>query len=231
MAYPPGLIGVLSSDLSRWSWFAQSLLALQLPQDSHVAWCAGSWVAVAVNKLVAAMQPHHEWMSIFSDDHIFEPDLILRLLDHHLPLVFPLVALRRLPFAPSLFHEVEGGFRSYTWAELHGQQGLLPVDTLGGPCGIIGRAVIEQVGHPFFQNKPGELETPHEDLYTFSRCRQAGFQPTVDLDLHIGHCIPGAVFPTRTDEGYYGVKLWSYEELGTLFPQGVQAAHEYHAYT
>jgi hypothetical protein len=233
MHYPPGTIGILTSELSRWTWFYQSLLALEKPLGSQVVFCSGQWVATAVNRLVDAMRPTDEFLSVWSDDHIFEPDILLRLLAHHLPLVAPLVALRRLPFAPSVFHEQDGEFKSYTWAELRGKRGLLPVDTFGGPGCVIRREVIEAVGTPFFENMPGQRVAPHEDLYAFLKCKQKGFQPMVDLDIHIGHCIPAAVFPGRTDEGQYGVHVWSHGEiLGALFPeQAEQDAAAYHAYT
>jgi hypothetical protein len=232
MQYPPGTIGILSTDLARWHWFHQSMLALEKPPGSQVVWCVGSWVSVAVNKLIMAMLPEHRFLAVFADDHIFEPDMLLRLLRHELPLVTPLCALRQLPYAPSLFHETLEGYKSYTWGELHQKRGLLPVDSFGGACCCIRREVIEAVGMPFFESLPGQHAAPMEDLYTFSKCRRAGYQPWVDLDIHIGHCIPAAVFPAQTETGHYGVRVWSYNDLGMLFPdQDEQYSPDYHAYT
>jgi GT2 family glycosyltransferase len=232
MPHPPGTIGVLSGSLSRWSWFAQSLLQMQMPAGTQVVWCEGSWISVAVNKLVQAMRPEDQWLQVMADDHIWTPDLLMRLLDHNLPVVTPLCALRQFPYAPSLFHDDTEGFRSYTWGELHGKTGLLPVDSTGGALAVIRREVLETLGQPFYQNMPGALEAPQEDLYTYRRIRQAGFQPYVDLDCQIGHCLAAAVWPGQHESGAYGVRLWSYRDLGMIFPeQAITSEDRYHAYT
>ena len=280
--FPPGLIGMLSGDLTRWAWSAQSILALEVPPDSHMAWCTGQWVSVAINRLFRAMRPQDAWMVIIPDDHIFEPDMLLRLLALNQPLVSPLCNLRRAPYPPCVFHDtgadfpllthrkgaevyelhvesVTGSaadfpsvtwthvfteseemrytgppspFQSYTWHELSGKRGVLPVDTFGGACAVIRREVIDVLGDPFYENMPGSRESPYEDLYAFRRCRLAGFQPIVDLDHRISHCMASAGRPMITPEGKYGVEFWSYGTLGAIFPETAMSADAmYHAYT
>ncbi|HEX6827171.1 MAG TPA: hypothetical protein VF077_12710 [Nitrospiraceae bacterium] len=233
MTHPPGTIGVLSGSLSRWTWFSQSLLQTILPPGTQILWCEGSWIAVAVNKLVRAMRPTDQWLQIVADDHLWQPDLLLKLLDHNVPVVTPLCVLRQPPYAPSLFHDLgDQGFRSHTWSELQGKIGLLPVDSTGGALAVIRREVIEAVGDPFYESLPGHRETPMEDLYTFRKIRQAGYEVYCDLDTVIGHCMPAAVFPACDDQGHYGVRLWSYQELGMLFPhEALEPEARYHAYT
>src|ERR1044072_4105824 len=101
MQFPPGTVGVLCTDLARYNWFTQSLVALQGPPGSQTVFCSGLWISTAVNKLVGAMGPQVEFLMLMPDDHIFEPDLLRRLLSHNVPLVAPLCCLRRPPFAPS----------------------------------------------------------------------------------------------------------------------------------
>lgn len=232
-AHPPGTIGVLSGSLSRWTWFSQSLLQTTVPPGTQILWCEGSWIAVAVNKLVRAMRPHDQWIQIVADDHLWNPDVLLRLLDRNVPVVTPLCALRQPPYAPSIFHDLgDQGFRSYSWDELAGKSGLLSVDSTGGALAVIRREVIEAVGDPFYESMPGNRETPMEDLYTYRKIRQHGFEVLIDLDCPIGHCMPAAVFPVQTAEGQYGVKLWSYQDLGMLFSTGaLEPDAQYHAYT
>ena len=79
---------------------------------------------------------------------------------------------------------------------------------------------------PFFENRPGPggREDPQEDLYTFHKCRQAGFQPIVDLDCTIGHCFPGVVTPQYDPhQQQWGVHVWSHTSLGVLWPNQVRA--------
>jgi hypothetical protein len=279
--YPPGLIGMLSGSLTRWAWSSQSSLGLEVPPGSHMAWCRGDWISVAVNRLFRVMRPEDGWMIIIPDDHIYQPDMLLRLLAHNLPLVSPLCNLRQIPFAPSMFHDTGANFpllthrkghevfelhqfpaadpdadfpivtwmhvateteessypgppspfKSYTWAELQGKTGLLPVDTFGGACVVIRREVLQVLGDPFFENMPGSRECPYEDLYAFRRCRLAGFQPVIDLDLRIGHCMAAAGFPSFMPEGRWGVEIWAEETLGMLFPEmPIPADAMYHTY-
>ena len=215
--HPPGTLGVLSGDQSRWAWFAQSLLGLQMPANTQIIWVHGLWIAAAVNKLVEAMRADDQWLQIWADDHRFSADTLTRLLDHNVPLVAPLCPLRRVPYAPSLFHaEDGGGYRGYTWPELAGRRGLLPVDTFGGPGVVIRREVLDAVGAPFFESQPGQRVAPHEDLYTFNKCRLAGFQPYVDLDTPVGHILPIAVYPQRLQSADYALRLWGEETLVVL---------------
>ena len=230
--YPPGLVGILSGDQSRWTWFSQSLLGLQLPQGSVFEWVTGTWVGSAVNMLIDAMRPGDEWAMLWADDHRFEVDVLLRMLDHNLPLVAPVCALRQWGYAPSLFHETATGFQGYTWDELYCKRGLLAVDTFGGPGCVIRREVVETLGKPFFENMPGRRTAPNEDLYAFAKCRKAGFQPYADLGCTIGHCIPAVVYPHQMEDGTWGVRLWSHEDLCILFPrQEPVKGEDYHAYT
>jgi hypothetical protein len=232
MGCSPGTIGVLSGDQSRWSWFTQSLINVvnSAPSGTEVLWINGLWIAAAVNKMVANMAG--EWLCILADDHILPADMIPRLLAHEQDIVAPLCCLRRLPYQPSLFHDTPNGYVGYTWEELEGKNGLLAVDTFGGPGVMIRRHVFEAIGAPFFEAHPGYREAPHEDLYTFSKCRQAGFQPYVDLDMPIGHILPAAVFPHVLQNGGWRVRLWAEQDLALLQArQPPTSAKEYHAHT
>lgn len=222
MTHPPGTIGILSDDLTRYAWAMAALRSLQIPPHSQMTWVTGHWIASAVNKIMATMRAEDEWVCILTDDNPVPPDMLLRLLDHQVPLVAPLVCLRHYPYQPSCFHQEEDGtFTSMTWEELTGKTGLLPVASFGGPGVVIRREVIETVGMPFFENAPWPLGRfdPHEDLWTFQKCRDAGFQPLVDLDCVIGHCFAAVMTPERDPEtGRWGAQIWAHRPLATLWP-------------
>jgi hypothetical protein len=230
--HPPGTVGILSGDLSRFSVFQQSLLALTLPPGTQVLWVSGQWVAAACNTIIANMWPESAWLTLLSDDHVFAPDMLLRLLDRQVDIVAPLVCLRRPPFSPSLFHQdTDGEFVGYTWRELAGKTGLLAVDSMGGPGCIVRREVLDATGPPWFTGQAGEH--PREDLTTFSRWRGLGYQPYVDLDVTIGHCVAAAVTPKRAEDGSWRIGLWSHVDIGEMVPteQQPRPAGAYHAVT
>jgi len=200
---PPGMVGIVSSDQTRWAAFSQSLLALQpaLPPGSTMEWVQGYWISVAINMLIRRMPPQAEWLCLLADDHTFQPAMLWQLLAHDVAIVAPLCCLRRPPFAPSLYHQDGPDYRGYTWEELRGKSGLLAVDAMGGPGVIIRRHVLETLPDPWFENHPLQREAPCEDLYFFSKAQQAGFQPYCDLDTPIGHIVPSVVTPKRQVDG------------------------------
>src|SRR5262245_37876800 len=103
--HPPGTVGVLSGELTRYAWAMTALRSLQMPPGSQLIWVVGDWVAKAVNRIIASMRPQDEWVCLLTDDNPVPPDMLLRLLDHLLPIVAPLVCLRMPPYQPSLFDQ------------------------------------------------------------------------------------------------------------------------------
>lgn len=217
MTHPPGTVGIIAGDLARYSWFHQSSERLQLPPGSEKIYVTGLWVAQAVNEIIRSMSPRSAWALLLADDHQFEPDMVLRLLAHEVDIVAPLCCLRSPPFRPSAFRHVGDPhlYLPYTWAELRGQHGLFPVDSMGGPGAVIRRPVLDALGDPWFVGQAGEV--PKEDLVTFARMRAKGFQPYVDLDLRLGHITSMVMYPEPyTPEGDWGVRLWSRADLCIL---------------
>ena len=108
MTHPPGTVGVLSGDLTRYAWAMASLRHLLLPPGSQLTWVTGNWVSVAVNRIIASLRPEDAWVCLLTDDNPCEPDMLLRLLDHGVPLVAPLVCLRMAVFSPGRGKSLRG---------------------------------------------------------------------------------------------------------------------------
>jgi hypothetical protein len=218
---PPGLIIVLGDVLARWHAFEHSfrLLMTCLPPGSSYKPVIGSWLAAGINDAMReSLRPEHAWVSIYANDHVFPPDILYRLLARNVDVVAPVVCLRGYPFCYSMFHEHEGHFRSFGFTELAGQSGLVPVDAMGGPLVVIRRHVIDTIGQPFFEGEAGE--NPREDLVTFRKLKQAGYQPYIDLDVPIRHCGAGSIMPVRDAEGRWGVEFeFQGKVIGTIYPQ------------
>lgn len=217
--YPPGLVIVLGGDLARWHAFEHSFRQLMtfLPPRSAYKPVIGQWLAAGINDaLREALRPHHAWFSVFSDDHIFQPDIIYKLLRHDVDIVAPLVCLRSPPFYFSMFHDRDNQFFSFGFEELTGKTGLVEVESMGGPLVVIQRHVLDAIGHPFFEGEAGE--NPREDLVTYRKLHQAGYKLFIDTDCPIGHCGAGAVTPIRTADGRYGIRFdFQGKTIGTFF--------------
>jgi hypothetical protein len=214
-SYPPGTIATITSDLSRYSDFWTSLEAMYRPPGTKDLHMKGLWTANTINRCIAKMAPESQWIQLWSDDHRFKSDCLMRLLAHDVDIVAPFCLLRSPPFRPSTFHEVEPeAYQFYTWEELHHQQGLLPIQTCGGPGAVIRREVLDTVGAPWFTGLAGEH--PQEDLSTFARWRQQGFQLYVDLDTPIEHLTTMSVAPHRLEDGTWTIRIWCNVDLCLL---------------
>lgn len=230
MTHPPGTIGIISSDLSRYTGFSQSLLSTVmptpwLPEGTTVVWVEGLWIAEALNIVIRQM--YGEWIALLADDHAWPRDMFLRLLDHQVPVVAPLCALRRYPYGPSLFRQIRDTYYGYSWEDLRGRHGLLPIDAQGGPGMVIRRDVLEKIGDPWFECMPGKRTIPHEELYFHTKVRAAGFQSYVDLDLSIDHLFPAALRPIRLPTGHYGVEVRHKEHaLSLLYAQTAEETRD-----
>lgn len=218
---PPGLVIVLGEVLARWHAFEHSMRMLMtcLPPGSSYKPMLGNWLAWSINEAMREnLQPHHGWVSVLANDHVFAPDIIYRLLAHNVDIVAPNVCLRGFPFCYSMFHEEHGTFRSFGFDELEGKHGLMPVDAMGGPMVVIRRHVIDAIGQPFFEGQAGE--NPREDLTTFLKLKRAGYQPYIDLDLRIRHCGAGSVTPYQNEQGRWGVEFeFQGTTIGVIYPK------------
>lgn len=223
--YPPGLVIVLGDVLARWHAFEHSFRQLMtfLPPRSAYKPVIGQWLAAGINDaLREALRPHHAWVSIYANDHVFPPDILYRLLARHVDIVAPVVCLRGFPFCYSMFHATPTGFQSFGFDELTGRSGLVPVDAMGGPLVVIRRAVIDTIGQPFFAGEAGE--NPREDLVTFYKLKQAGYQPYIDLDVPIRHCGAGSIMPKQSPDGRWGVEFeFQGRTIGTIYPKLAEA--------
>lgn len=214
--YPPGVVAVLSSDLSRYAWFSMSLQRQLRPTGSEDRWEVGMWVSGAVNTLFRRLPPQAQWVQLWADDHKFDCDVLLQLLSHDKPLVAPFCPLRLPPMDPSIFRDTPDGFVPVRLEELDGKSGLLQVDATGGPGMVIRREVLEAVGDPWFETNPTSRVFPQEDLYFSRKVREAGYPIYVDLDCPIDHITPMAIGYRRTHSGRWRRRWWAFGMFGDL---------------
>ena len=94
-----------------------------------------------------------DWLWIMGDDHLFDPDILNRLLARELDVVVPLVAKRMPPFEPVIFSrlvDAEGHvYKKYRYEQLP-TSGLLEVPVAGTAGMLVRRPVLNAVGDPWF---------------------------------------------------------------------------------
>ena len=76
-----GTIGVISSDLGRYSDFSLSMCVLLKPEDARIIWTKSVDVVGNCNQICRKMLG--EWLWLMGDDHVFNPDILVRLLEHN----------------------------------------------------------------------------------------------------------------------------------------------------
>lgn len=215
--HPPGVICIASGELARYPHFTHSMLNVLRPKGTQVHMGIGLNVAANFNSGVRQMMatPGLEWVWIMGDDHEFDHTTLLRLLDHELDIVVPLVVRRQPPFIPVLFKKPHddtplGQFPPFYWHEL-------PPDGLIGPeeglytCGsagmLIRRHVIEAMPDPWFEMGKMGKDLTNEDTFWCKKVQDAGFKIYADCSIYMDHWTPISLRPVLAESGEWTVAL------------------------
>jgi len=225
----PIAVSIPSSTHPRFIQFEQSLEGLMVPGRSMVARMSSGATSRNKNEEVRLVlngdkkkkiEPRGDITHFFfqDDDHDFDQDLVLRLLEHGVPIVAAVTSYRMPPFAPVIYKDerivrtlkdgrlVKHGV-SYSWAELDTLRGLQPVFAVSGAGMLVAREVFETLDDPWFECGQYDPEEMGEDLYFYEKCRNAGYPIYVDLDTVQGHCGNVAFWPTRLDDGSWTIAV------------------------
>lgn len=243
----PGVVGISGGELARYHAFTACWASLYVPEGTRPMLVAGYDTAynsndvlrAALEQCVTCLHKHQDggcaecacptfvaaqWVNVWDDDHAFQPDTLIRLLDRNVDVCMPLYTQRQPPFHPCIYkaqHE-DGSCDIFTWEDLEGKSGLLPIASAGKGGILIRRHVIEKLPDPWFER----LGKIGEDHLFFKKCREAGFGVYADLDCGIGHLTPMEVRPHRDAQGRWcgqvdlkrgvTVELWSATYQSTL---------------
>ena len=197
--HPPGVVALITGDLTRYGISMQSIMALQVPPGSLNAWNMGVLIARGLNSAFQTMidRPEMQWVWVMGDDHTFEPEVVLRLLDREVDIVAPLCLNRLPPMDPTIVehdHEPIGRMKYLEDLPASGLYRLKPSDPANGivgeTCGdaglLIRRRVLEAIPAPWYDKRiSGAIAA--EDQAFVQRVKDAGFDVHIDLDVQIGH--------------------------------------------
>lgn len=214
--HPPGHIGVASYFLGRYREFDYCLARTEMPQGSASRYYISVDVCHNFNLMCRVLMenPQFEWLWILGDDHLFNPDLLIKLLDREVDVVVPLCCRRMAPYFPVLHngpdYGPEGKWASVTdpWGALKGKTGLLDWEGTTGNAGmLIRRHVLEAMSDPWFESGKTNPGVGGSDIYFWHKLRQQGFKGLIDLDNIIGHITHAAIWPHQDEE----TGGWTYE--------------------
>ena len=227
--HPPGAVAMCTGETFRYSISAQAYARLQVPADSLSCWFMGVLVAKNLNLAIssALANPKMQWVWFMGDDHVYQPDIIFRLLDRDKDVVAPLCLNRVPPHEPTIavwkdtggevplpYKEARAGdpswYRLKQFAELptSGLYKLASNETCGDSGMLIRRSVLEKLSYPWYDRlRTGAFGAFSADDQEFIlKIKAAGFDIWMDLDIPIGHIAPITVYPVMKD-GKWKVRL------------------------
>lgn len=194
--HPPGVIAVPTGSIGRYREFDIQLLQLHAPAETMIVYKMGLNVAKNLNDAIRDMRPKHEWVFILGDDHTFAPDIILRLLDHNVDVVVPLVLHRSAPYMPVLYTAAPD-YNHVNPSWFNGKSGLVDISefTVGNAGMLVRRSVFERMPAPWFEMGKTHPEVGGSDLYFSEKIRQFGFKQFIDMETAMGHIGHVAFWP------------------------------------
>jgi GT2 family glycosyltransferase len=212
--HPAGTVGVYTDHIARFSDFTVSISSLQVPQGTQFAWSRGVYLAYNTNRFVREMQG--EWLFLMDDDHRFDPDILMRLLDHDVDVAVALTSKKFPPYEPVLYERTGEAYSDLKSIELKGKSGLIEVDACGKPGMLIRKHVLDAIGDPWCEYKDSEQGAEDWDLSY--KIRKAGFKIHADLDNKLGHMAPVAIYKQQDPNGNWGTMLAVSNEGGVFLP-------------
>lgn len=210
MSHGKGVIGYASHYLGRYREFDQCLTQLKYPEGSIVDPQIGMNVALHFNNMIRTMlREDYEWVWILGDDHVFNSNLLMNLLDHDVDVVIPLCLTRCYPYKTVIYQQGTIGNRHVGDDFLNGKEGLLDITNYA--CGnagmLIKRHVADAIDSPWFENNIIDREFGASDLVFSEKIKVNGFKLFIDTDSPLGHITHMAVWPTRDKEFNYSAKV------------------------
>lgn len=183
---------------------------VRVPNGTELRYATGVSVAHNCNNLVKEMlDGGFQWLWLMGDDHGFNDNLLLALLDNQVDIVTPIVSRRGPPFQTVLYKSAAldgSAYLTYSWADLtrdYPDGGLIAVDAAGSGGMLMRRHVFSAVAKPYFEwtNKISE------DVYFCLKARKAGFSIHADLNQTMTHITPGELVPYRNKSGEWNVAV------------------------
>ncbi len=185
-----GTVGYIQANRPRFQGFYDSLERLQVPKGTALERASNYNAAHNRNELISGLEG--EWILFLDDDHVFEDDALLRLLDRDVDVVSALYCRRYPPFSPVVYHGIDilnKRMELYTWEGLSEESGLLEIAGCGAGFLLVKTKVLQAMTPPFFRvgGSDWQSDVIGEDTNFCVSVRELGYKVYVDLDVSIAH--------------------------------------------
>jgi hypothetical protein len=226
--HPPGLLALACAETARYSHCHASIGGIQRPAGSRYFPVSSLSPAANFNYAAQTMlaQPELQWILLLNDDHLYPPDMLIRLLDRRVDAVTALYLdrsanpeLSPLPFPPVLFDRVDPDGQVMRRFLAPGEHGLIPIVACGDGAMLVRRSAFERIPPPWWTL--GELDPTqaNHDLSFCRRLRDAGFALYADLDVVVGHVTPMTLTPRRDPDGTWTTEIRGRHPQAIVIPQ------------
>jgi hypothetical protein len=203
----PGTIALPTAEIGRFTMFTVSLAGTRQPPDTNLSIMASASVTENLNAVIRHLRDEDEWVWILGDDHVWEHDCLVRLLqamEENLDadIIVPLVVKRNPPWHLVVFkeagihHDGLPRWRPYQWDEIPAS-GVFEVDAAGSAGMLVRREVLDRMGDPWFRSTGGVIL--NEDVTFCADARELGFRIFASADVTMGHLGIFNVRPVRRD--------------------------------
>lgn len=207
-AHPWGTVGYVTANNPRYHLFYDALERLKVPNGTVLKRATNYNAAFSRNELIDKMEGN--WICFLDDDHAFEPDALMRLLDRNIGIVGALYARRYPPHETVAYKRVnvdDNTGELFTWQDFDSMSGLIEVAAVGSGMFLVRREVLEAMPKaPFRITMPKINQWIDEAVWFCHLAQRAGFKVHMDLDVSLAHLTETLVIPKRWSDGKWGVK-------------------------
>lgn len=180
--------------------------------------CRFASLAASLNFIASIfMETGQEWLFLLNDDHVYPPDILIRLLSHNKDFVTGLYLKKQLPFDPILYDKLNEDGNPVPKLLKPYEAGLIPIVACGDGVLLIRRTVLEKIPYPWWEmSSPEAPDLIRQDLIFCKKVREAGIEMFCDLDAGVGHIAIMPIFPQRSDGQWKTVMIAGPDESDKL---------------
>lgn len=195
------MVGVPTMEFARQAKFYDYFYALQRPENTIFSFSHGQSPASNRNIIIeSALKADCTHIFFVDDDVLIPADALVKLLAHDKDIVSGLYLMRNFPHAPIAFNvALNDGKCRYKFLN-NNERGLVEVVNFGLGCCLIKTEVFKKVEAPWIRIGQLNSQEWNDDIDFFNRCREAGFQLWLDLEVRAGHMATVTVWPEYNEE-------------------------------